>query len=364
LAYAYTSGDQGLIATGAYSCAYAELEAWQKAEIDGTWTTGTPAGIVGATITSIGELAELMLGTPGLPAEWGLWLIDEVVAKIAALRRMNGYRELRDMADESRDRALRSISRRDMDDDTVADDLNVQSLIWLIVPGLASAGIFVTRDEMDHAIITTINDLWNRRDWVFRSFQAVGTINTSSVVAITSPASLSWDGVSTQKLYLQGALNGAPRLVKYATREDMARLASEADVAAQPRYFFTEWSSSNPDTMAWQFYPAPDQTYTFNAAMQRTSPGAPTSLTSTTAFDRFPDEFRALIQMGVQAQIKRLKSVRGWESDQSEYERMVDTMGIHISAQGAPITDDLAVRDVYGDQNDFLGGFAGYGGAM
>lgn len=365
-AYVYNEDDQDLIAYGVWRCAYADLETAQKNQQDGGWTTGAPGGVVGQVSTMLANTAAMLLGdADAVPEEWSPWLIAESQMTLVGQLRLDGFREMRAIARDRRATALQTVSRRDIDDSAVSSDITVQSLARLIMPGLAAAGIYVNRDEFDHAVIATLGDLWSRREWTFRVVQVTGTINTDQTVTVTSPSGLTFDGLSTLRMALRGTgLTNTDYEVRHCTRDDIARLRSKQSLTGAPRYFHLSPSSSNPDTMAWEFYPVPDQQYTFDAAMQRAYPGVPSNATDAGPFNDFPDEFRALFQLGIQATLKRMKNVSGWMDDQREYERQVDEMGTRYAGQGFAHLEHLAGRDVYQDHQHGLRRMDSYLGEM
>lgn len=120
----------------------------------------------------------------------------------------------------------------------------------------------------------------------------------------------------------------------------------------RPRWFRMQ---STAGTRSWRFWPRPDQTYYAFGEIFFTGPSLPSTPTATTAFDKFPPEFRPVIRE--MSLVKTLASC-GIPQDEDRLDILLSPL-LAVYDDHGDADQDQSVRDVNHDYD--VAQYGGYG---
>lgn len=303
----YTAEVQNRISGLVTNALYSSLNATDKAIMDGTTSAPLSAntlpsgGVARDAFVRVRYLVSLaeMLGTNGsgdvTDAAEG-WFCYLTASLWAAVQRPDRLSQLKSLADNAEQTFFESFQR--IEPDAYSSEfgtLTLQAIRYYCMMACIrrTPRVIPSWEQIDSAVFETVNQLWHKLSWMYRLRALTATVDTSS--AVTWSGSETVVSLETRKLYLQGT---AGDYISWADADQMALLkANTAASAGKPIWFRVTKAG---DTWNWQFYPTPDQTYTFNAqvavALPGTPTGAPSSLTDTTVFAKFPSAVQAFVK--------------------------------------------------------------------
>lgn len=350
---------------------YSALTTNQKAVIDGSGSglnTSAPGGVAGDAFKMVGMwnqwLTQAGLTTIGDYLE--PWVIDETCWRAARVIRPDRYQMFRDCAVITQKHAMESFEETPVDAAAAVSSTSyaktLQSLRKYAVTYLKSLEppLYISMDAIDQAAQSVIQQIWNGHHWTFKRREVVLSIDTSSNVTVSSGLGVgeTIDELATLMLYYTDASSDGLAM-EWASADVMASQRARTTVpTARPRYFRTRGQGSN---RVWQFWPAPDTTYTVRTEVWIESPANFSSATSSTILDLFPNDFIPVIRRATLVEALRMTGRPVGERLWSEVNQEIDRLLVQYEEQGVP-TQKTSVRDenkdvyVLGDSSGFLGG--------
>lgn len=372
MALTYTAEVQNRIAGLVVDQLYSTLNSTDKAILDGT----TSAPLSANTLPSGGVAKDAfsrvrygvslveMLGTTGsgdVDSAAEGWFCYLVASLWSAIKRPDRLAQLRAEADRAENAFYETWQRIEPDAfSSEYSTLTLQSIrYYCMMHCLSLSPRKVPKyEQIDSAVFEALNELWHKLAWRYRLRPLTATVDTSE--AVTWSGSETVVSLETRRLYFDGTDR---RFMSWADADQMSALKSNTSATAgRPDYFRVTKSG---DTWTWQFYPTPDQTYTFRGevtvAMPGTPTGAPSSLTSTTIFDKFPTTVQPQIK---KVCLNRLLKNLGINVESADTDDIVDRLLASIDDIGNS-DSDTSMRDVYGDTSAMnLNWYGNWGGRL
>lgn len=375
MALTYTADVQNRIAGLTVDTLYSALNTTDKTIMDGN----TTAPLAANTLPSGGVAKDAfvrirywvsqveMLGTTGsgdVDSAAEGWLCYLAASLWAAIKRPDRLVQLRAEADRAEAAFFEAWQRIEPDAySSEFSTLNLQTIRYYCMMHCLSLNPRRTPkyEQIDSAAFEALNELWHKLSWRYRLRPLTATVDTNSTVT--------WSGsepvisLETRRLYFSGT-DG--RYMSWADADTMAALKANTDATAgKPEWFRVTKSG---DTWSWQFYPVPDQTYTFRGevavAMPGTPTGAPSSLTSTTVFDKFPTTVQPHIKKVCLNRLLINLGVNNADRLAADTDDIVERLLQTIDDVGTP-DSDTSVRDAYGDVQQMGGNWYGqWGGPL
>lgn len=208
-ALAYTTAIQNRIAN-LLGLSYSTTTAFNKALIDGTWSSGALGG--GVALDALTEIQQIgqwfgLVAPTSVPSEWEAWLVAKTVlmaGKVIHPERTDGYQKLHDDAEMAAiDAYGRNLVTYDPGATPEATTLTIQNVRyyvmshcarrerWHTVDGQATRRprLWVSPEVVDAQIERVLRNLWNRAYWNFRRRVVTMKINPITVTNATWTAS-------------------------------------------------------------------------------------------------------------------------------------------------------------------------------
>jgi len=370
MALTYSTDIQDTIALLLVGNTYANLDATQKALMDGTSASSPPTKGVAKDawddVNGSFQWAELA-GATVSPDAAQRWFIARCCRELALQLRPDRIDQFVKYEKEQYERALSTYSRKAINYDPAADTQysanTYQNVRYYVVSTLLKRNppVVLPIDLVDAAINRALLWLWNGYDWPFRRRSVTATITALS--AVTFSGSDTFLSLATRRLYFSDVQSYGSAVCVWADGDDMASKLSATGSAAstgRPAYFRYQKAG---DTVTWQFWPTPDTTYTATCEIYITGPGAPANATDTAPFLKFPAEFQPWIRELALAEA--LGSI-GDGSSEAIRQRIKDECDRYFPqlADVGRQDDTVAVRNVYSEQVTLTDWTGSMGGAM
>lgn len=331
----------------------------------GSVPTSSPAGLAGERLTVVRQWAQwfeqLGAGASAGPDLWEHVWVREIAAHAALGLRRNDIRPFFEALDDAWETALNSYSVADASSATLNDQsVTPKMLRFHVIRHCArlttttgrKRRLLVPVPDIDAAINWTINFLWHRTHWEFRTRQVQLTLDTASPESVTDdlPTGEEIDAITSRWLVFDAnadsGINNDMRCV-YADETTMARLKAADPEDGRPTHFHVEDRGNN--TRYWHWSPTPDAAYTLRGACTIIRPALPSDANDTTPFTKFPPEFVTLFPDVVLAYILKKFRVEGWQDTWKDAMDLVEQVAPDFDASGAPSMEGLQATDAYED---------------
>lgn len=370
MALAYSTDIQDTIALLLVGNTYTNLDATQKALLDGTSASSPPTKGVAKDawddVNGSFQWAELA-GATVSPDAAQRWFIARCCREMALQVRPDRIDQFVRYEKEQYERALSTYSRKAINVDPASDTQyatnTYQNVRYYVVSTLLKRNppIVLPIDLVDAAINRALTWLWNAYDWPFRRRSVTATITSAS--AVTFSGTDTFLSIATRRLYYSDNLSYGSAVCVWADGDEMAaRLSATGAAAASGRPACFRFQKAG-DTPTWQFWPTPDQTYTATCEIYITGPGAPATATDATPFTKFPSEFQPWLREAALAEALGAVGDAGAEMIRQRIRTECDRIFPQLADVGRQ-DDTVAVRDVYSDQRVLTDWSGSIGGAM
>ncbi len=291
---------------------------------------------------------------------WDAWFVDECSYRLAIVYKPEQAATYKDIATRSMRAAMATFSsslpNQSTSNQPYTSILQARGEILDTCVRMEPPILPSTR-QIDASLNKAMNHLWNCKEWNFRRQSAVGSIATTSVVTWTA-LSGTFDHLTTKALYYTGSDSGMAVSVR---PDQMARLLAQPNVpAGRPSAFRMTRTGG---TTAFQFYPTPDQAYSFRAEVALKTPTLESDVTDTWG-SLLPAEFKPLVVRLATSDVlrsvgKRIEAEDLWRQANSE----IDSFAAQYETLGTP-SDDTGPGDHYGDVRFITGTPNMLGGAL
>lgn len=338
MAFTYGTEIQDRVAYAVLNQQYSALQAWQKAALDNTTTT--PTG--GAAKTVLIEAQQLyqwlnLAGASVLPDAAEQYFVARLYFEFAkALGKDEAVKRFAPGVSNAWEVAISTFSRFGISDaETDGTTLTRQTIRYYVANWLArrSPIRMVPMDDIDTAAQWVIDTIWTRTFWTFRRIPATFAIAVGGAVVVTNTstsATITPDAFTVRDLYVSGGSLGFRGRIKYVGADEMSQYIATIGVTTstgQPRVF--RFNRTAAGVLSWQFFPAPDTSYTAYGEVVLSGPGIPSSVSDSTPFAKFPAEFIPIIKDMVRAKIAvgigAPEAPRMWEAATDAMEILLPT---------------------------------------
>lgn len=215
MAFAYSTSIQDRIALATFGVQNATLNAVQKVDLDGTWTTG--ALTTGRAYDALNEIEAIanyfeMAGATSAPQSWESWLVWETASKLAQTYRPERVAQIAVEREKAIDVFLDSftVTAPTGAVNSIAQTITPQNIRYFVLNHCSrrkesgsNTGmrrrIFPPIDSIDSHLQWTLNYLYNKEHWNFRK-RAV----TMSIKYLDTVTAATWTE-STKTLTQTGA---------------------------------------------------------------------------------------------------------------------------------------------------------------
>lgn len=378
MAITYAAAIQDRIAYAVYGQANSALTTAQKAQLDGGWTTGSlTTGVAKDALDRVNQIAQwfALAGATAAPAEWAHWFVREAAYLLASNVRPDRADEFRQQREVAIDAALDSFSLTSADSASAANrTFTLRNLRYYVLNHCArrkesgaNTGlrrrIFPPVEDIDDAVASVINEVWNMAPWVFRKRKVTfslpedygGVVNSS----LTDDNEIFDAIVSREVYYTDEAGRGAK--ARWLSADEFCQLeAVYGSATGRPVGFRIE--TANDQSTTWQFVPFPDRAYTFIGVATVKAPSVLSDATSATLAFQFPVEFKPILRDMI---LGRVLLMHGASDAQAVYGRAEEKANalLPIYADIASGARVLQTLDVYKDVQEMTG-CQHLGGAM
>ena len=185
MAFTYSTAIQDKIAYRLYGVAYASLQAdWQNL-IDAGVTPATTGGIVAEAETEINQLAQAFehAGATAAPSVWESWWVALTCLKASISAKPELVGHFASEEKRARELLLDSYTRTTSNASALAgqtiDVANIRSHVLNYI--MRRSRKIPQVEEIDSAIQTTLNEIWNMAEWNFRKRQVTLTVQRFAV---------------------------------------------------------------------------------------------------------------------------------------------------------------------------------------
>lgn len=330
MAITYSTAIQDEIALRLSRRSYSDLTADQKKMIDGGATPpSVTSGAVKRAMDTIESWAVFLTLDPteGIPLDWTGWLVA-----LSALKAASGFSTadeglLRREEAMARDDALRTYQRSAITSTAATDHFLVTAieLRRFVVSHCVSMPrpVLPTPEQIDAAIVETLEEVWDMADWSFR--RALVTLTLGTDDSVTVDPDIDIDRLATESIVYVGSSSGSTGgEAREVDADTMMRLKAKALADGKPRYFRLIDSDGG---ITWILDRTPDQEYTAKAEVLKEIGDLTTPTEIGTAAALFPKKFQPYLRKRVLAttleNLGRYNEADALEREAREYEEML-----------------------------------------